>query len=157
MAALFAGGGRGGGPGATTELRRALATHHIAGRVYQLGAALVTVTADAAGAQALAVLLTQPGQQRPPTMGEESGWGAGPVATAAVALGDALTAYGPSIYARTLDSGQVTAGMSPEAAQQVAAALTAKESGRKGAAAGARSRVEGHRSHRPLSVGGGGC
>ncbi|MGK5546675.1 hypothetical protein ACSNOH_18375 [Streptomyces sp. URMC 127] len=118
-------------PGATTEIRRALGTHRVAGRVYQLGAALVTVTLDAADAQALAVLLAQPGQQRPQAAAPEAQWGAGPAATAAAALGEALTAYGPSTYARTLDSGHITAGMSPDAAQRVAAALTAKEPGRK--------------------------
>ncbi|MBH1937789.1 hypothetical protein I5Q34_26545 [Streptomyces sp. AV19] len=120
------------GAGATTELRRALGVHRVAGRVYQLGAALITVTLDAADAQALAVLLAQPDNQHPHAAAREAEWGAGPAATAAAALGETLTAYGPSTYARTLDSGQVTAGMSPEAAQQLAATLTAKEAGGKG-------------------------
>ncbi|GHG83761.1 hypothetical protein [Streptomyces griseocarneus] len=81
-------------------------------------------------AQALAVLLAQPDEQRPQAAAREAEWGTGPAATAAAALGEALAAYGPSTYARTLDSGHVTAGMSPKAAQQVAA-LTAKEPGRK--------------------------
>jgi hypothetical protein len=127
------------GAGATTELRRALGTHRVAGRVYQLGAALITVTLDAADAQALAVLLAQPDHQHPHAAAREAGWGAGPAATAAAALGDTLAVYGPSTYARTLDSGHVTAGMSPEAAQRAAAALTAKEAGRK-----ARRRGLGH-------------
>ncbi|MGW2601216.1 hypothetical protein [Streptomyces klenkii] len=121
-----------GGPGATTELRRALNVHSVTGRVYQLGAALVTVTLDAADAQALAVLLAQPGEQQPRAAAREAEWGAGPAATAAAALGDALAPFGPSTYARALDSGHVTAGMSPDAAQQVAATLTAKEASRKG-------------------------
>ncbi|MCF3105724.1 hypothetical protein IPZ58_29645 [Streptomyces roseoverticillatus] len=86
---------------------------------------------DASDAQALAVLLARPDEQRPQAAVREAKGGAGPAATAAAALGEALAAYGPSTYARTLDSGQVTAGMSPEAAQRVATALAAKEAGRK--------------------------
>ncbi|KJY41274.1 hypothetical protein VR41_13330 [Streptomyces sp. NRRL B-1568] len=128
-----------GGPGAVTELRRALAAHRVVGRAYQLGEALVTITLDAANAQAVAVLLAQPDELRTQAVAREAEWGAEPAATAAAALGEALTVYGPSTYARTLDSGQATAGMSPEAAQRIAVTLAAKEPGRK-----ARRRGLGH-------------
>ncbi|MEU2872994.1 hypothetical protein ABZ769_27985 [Streptomyces olivoreticuli] len=127
----------GGGPvrgagGVSTVLRRALAAHRIGGRVYQLGAALITVTLEAADAQALAVLLTPAAASGTRAAAREAGdaeWGNGLAGTAAAALGEVLTAYGPGGYARVLDSGQVTIGMSPQAAQQAAAALAARTTG----------------------------
>ncbi|MEU8622809.1 hypothetical protein [Streptomyces sp. NPDC048623] len=113
----------------STGLRRALAGHSLTGhRVHQLGPALLTVTLDAAHAQALAVLLTarRTLPQQSPAIEDELHWGAGPAETAAAALAVALAAYGPGTYARVLASGQVTAGLSPTAAVQVTGALNAR-------------------------------
>ncbi|MGI5485143.1 hypothetical protein [Streptomyces lavendofoliae] len=55
---------------------------------------------------------------------DEDGWGAGPAKTAAAALADALRAHGAGAYAQVLTSGQVSAGLTPQAAQAVVAALT---------------------------------
>ncbi|MEU5499530.1 hypothetical protein [Streptomyces griseofuscus] len=116
----------------SAALRQALATHGLSrARVHQLGAALVTVTLDAPEAQALAVLLHRgdalPRQTQPE---DEDGWGAGPAKTAAAALADAVRAHGTGAYARVLASGQVSAGLTPAAAQAVVTTLT----GRPGAA-----------------------
>lgn len=120
-----------GGSTVSGALRRALAAHGIhRGRVHQLGPALVTLTLEAADAQALAALLTprgeQGGQDHRAVDNARGMWGAGPAGTAAAALALALTAYGASSYARVLDSGKVTAGITPHAAQQLAMALTTK-------------------------------
>ncbi|MFD9242872.1 hypothetical protein ACFV0D_13260 [Streptomyces sp. NPDC059556] len=114
--------------GTSAALRQALAAHGLTRhRVQQLGAALVTVTLDAPEAQALAVLLSRrdalPRQTKPE---DEESWGSGPSETAAAALADALRAHGLGTYARILASGQVSAGLSPQAAQAVVAALTAR-------------------------------
>lgn len=113
----------------STGLRRALVAHNLAGhRVHQLGPALLTVTLDAAHAQALAVLLTaRRGLPRlAPAAEDEPRWGAGPPETAAASLAVALAAYGPGTYARVLASGQVTAGLTPTAARQVTDALNTR-------------------------------
>ncbi|MFF3505680.1 hypothetical protein [Streptomyces sp. NPDC003247] len=114
--------------GTSAVLRQALAGHGlIRNRVHQLGAALVTVTLDAPEAQALAVLLSrrdalpQQAQHR-----DDDGWGAGPAETAAAALTDALRTHGTGAYARVLASGQVSAGLTPQTAHAVIAALTAR-------------------------------
>ncbi|MFB7258070.1 hypothetical protein [Streptomyces nojiriensis] len=114
--------------GTQAALRQALTAHGLARhRVHQLGAALITVTLDAPEAQALAVLLGRrgvlPRQAQPEG---EDGWGAGPAGTAAAALADALRAHGTGAYARVLASGQVSAGLTPQAAQAVVAALSAR-------------------------------
>ncbi|MFH8342942.1 hypothetical protein [Streptomyces sp. AM6-12] len=115
--------------GTSAALRQALAAHGLTqARVHQLGAALVTVTLDAPEAQTLAVLLDRrrdalTRQARP---GGEDGWGAGPAETAAAALADALRTHGTGAYARVLASGQVSAGLTPQTAQAVAGALTAR-------------------------------
>ncbi|WP_093804170.1 hypothetical protein [Streptomyces sp. Wb2n-11] len=112
-------------------LRQALAVHGIGrGRVHQLGAALVTVTLEAADAQALAALLTPRGehQEHRVTEDTEALWGVGPAGTAAAALGQALAAYGTGSYARVIDSEQVTAGLTPHAARQLTTALTTRSS-----------------------------
>ncbi|MEU0274238.1 hypothetical protein [Streptomyces sp. NPDC006307] len=116
--------------GTSAALRQALAAHGLTRhRVHQLGAALVTVTLDAPEAQALAVLLSRrdalPRQVQP----DDTGWGAGPAKTAAAALTDALRAHGTGAYARVLTSGQVSAGLTPQTAQAVAAALTTRPGG----------------------------
>ncbi|WP_420082696.1 hypothetical protein ACN6AT_35865 (plasmid) [Streptomyces sp. JL4002] len=113
----------------STGLRRALAAHSLTGhRVHQLGPALLTVTLDAAPAQALAVLLAarRALPHQPPAIEDEPRWGAGPAETAAASLAVALAAYGPGTYARVLASGQVTAGLSSTAAAQVTGALNAR-------------------------------
>ncbi|MGA5558935.1 hypothetical protein [Streptomyces lavendulocolor] len=46
--------------------------------------------------------------------------------TAAAALADALRAHGTGAYARVLASGQVSAGLTPQTAQAVVAALTSR-------------------------------
>lgn len=111
----------------STALRQALAarglTRH---RVHQLGAALVTVTLAPPEAQALAVLLTQRNGVPHQAQHTDDGWGEGPAETAAAALADALRAHGTGAYARVLTSGQVTAGLTPQAASAVAAALTSQ-------------------------------
>ncbi|MEU6621940.1 hypothetical protein ABZ926_14365 [Streptomyces litmocidini] len=114
--------------GTSAALRQALAAHGLTRhRVHQLGAALVTVTLDAPEVQALAVLLSRrdalPRQAQPE---EDDGWGAGLAETAAAALADALRVHGTGAYARALTSGQVSAGLTPQAAQAVVAALTAR-------------------------------
>ncbi|OEJ36359.1 hypothetical protein BGK72_39040 [Streptomyces agglomeratus] len=90
----------------------------------------MTVTLEAADAQALAALLTprdEPHGQNHRAMGNaRESWGAGPAGTAAAALARALTTYGASSYARVLDSGKVTAGFTPQAAQQLTTALSLK-------------------------------
>ncbi|MEU5431564.1 hypothetical protein AB0H73_39010 [Streptomyces olivoreticuli] len=111
--------------GTSPALRQALTTHGITRhRVHHLGAVLVTVTLDPADAQALAALLAQrsetPVQQ---ARHSDEGWGEGPAGTAAAALAEALAAHGPGAYARVLASGQVSAGLTPRAAQNVVAAL----------------------------------
>ncbi|MEU8622700.1 hypothetical protein [Streptomyces sp. NPDC048623] len=117
--------------GTSAALRQALAAHGLTrNRVHQLGAALVTVTLDAPEAQALAVLLGRRDalpRQAPPE--DKDGWGSGPAETAAAALADALRAHGTGAYARVLTSGQVSAGLTPQAAQAVVAALTARPGG----------------------------
>jgi hypothetical protein len=120
--------GGGAAAGTSAALRQALAAHGLPRhRVHQLGAALVTVTLDPAEAQALAVLLSRrdalPRQAQPE---DEDGWGAGPVETAAAALADALRAHATGAYARVLASGQVRAGLTPQAAHAVVAALTTR-------------------------------
>lgn len=114
--------------GTSTALRQALAAHGlIRHRVHQLGAALVTVTLDAPEAQALAVLLGRPETlPRQTRQRDDGGWGAGPAETAAAALADALGAHGTGSYARVLTSGQVSAGLTPQTAQAVVAALTSR-------------------------------
>ncbi|MGW6247955.1 hypothetical protein [Streptomyces roseolus] len=114
--------------GTSAALRQALAAHGLTRhRVHRLGAALVTVTLDAPEAEALAVLLSRrdalPRQTQPE---DEDGWGAGPAETAAAALADALRAHGTGAYARVLASGQVSAGLTPQAAQAVVASLTVR-------------------------------
>ncbi|MFE3556966.1 hypothetical protein ACFXKW_19160 [Streptomyces sp. NPDC059193] len=115
----------------STGLRRALVGHSLAGhRVHQLGPALLTVTLDAAHAQALAVLLAARRElpRQAPAAEDELRWGAGPAETAAASLAVALAPYGPGTYARVLASGQVTAGLSPTAAAQVTSALNTRPS-----------------------------
>ncbi|WP_143065990.1 hypothetical protein [Streptomyces sp. CC53] len=114
--------------GTSAALRQALAAHGLTrNRVHQLGAALITVTLDASEAQALAVLLSRRDTlPRQAQQGDEGGWGAGPAETAAAALADALRAHGTGAYARVLTSGQVSAGLTPQTAQAVVAALTAR-------------------------------
>ncbi|WP_331756414.1 hypothetical protein [Streptomyces sp. NBC_01568] len=113
----------------STGLRRALTAHSLTGhRVHQLGPALLTITLDAAHAQALAVLLAARRElpRQAPAAEDEPRWGAGPAETAAASLAVALAAYGPGTYARVLASGQVTAGLSPMAARQVTEALNTR-------------------------------
>ncbi|MFD3779769.1 hypothetical protein [Streptomyces sp. NPDC058612] len=113
----------------STGLRRALAAHSLAGhRVHQIGPALLTITLDAAHAQALAVLLATRRElpRQAPTAEDELRWGAGPAETAAPSLAVALAAYGSRTYARVLASGHVTAGLTPTAAQQVTDALNTR-------------------------------
>ncbi|MFD5510781.1 hypothetical protein ACFWIB_23835 [Streptomyces sp. NPDC127051] len=113
----------------STGLRPALAAHNLTGhRVHQLGPALLTVTLDAAHAQALAVLLAARRElpRQAPAAEDEPRWGAGPAETAAASLAVSLAAYGPGTYARVLASGQVTAGLSPTAARQVTEALNTR-------------------------------
>ncbi|RPK77994.1 MULTISPECIES: hypothetical protein [Streptomyces] len=113
----------------STGLRRALAAHNLTGhRVHQLGPALLTVTLDAARAQALAVLLAARRElpRQAPAAEDEPRWGAGPAETAAATLAVALAAYGPGTYARVLASGHVTAGLTPTAARQVTDALNTR-------------------------------
>ncbi|MDQ1013400.1 hypothetical protein QFZ82_007968 [Streptomyces sp. V4I23] len=114
--------------GTSAALRQALAAHGLTrNRVHQLGAALVTVTLDASEAQALAVLLSRrDALPRQAQQGDVGGWGAGPAETAAAALADALRAHGTGAYARVLASGPVSAGLTPQTAQAVVAALTAR-------------------------------
>ncbi|MFD3469960.1 hypothetical protein ACFWWM_27055 [Streptomyces sp. NPDC058682] len=78
-----------------------------------LGPALLTVTLNAAHAQALAVLLAALRElpRQTPAAEAELRWGAGPAETAAASLAVALAAYGSGTYARVLDSGHVTAGL----------------------------------------------
>ncbi|WP_331755207.1 hypothetical protein OG936_38205 (plasmid) [Streptomyces sp. NBC_00846] len=115
----------------STGLRRALTVHDLAGhRVHQLGPALLTVTLDAAHAQALALAVLLAARRelprQAPAVEDEPRWGAGPADTAAASLALALSAYGSGTYARVLASGQVTAGLTPTAAQQVTDALNAR-------------------------------
>ncbi|MFE2561281.1 hypothetical protein ACFXGT_35785 [Streptomyces sp. NPDC059352] len=115
----------------STGLRRALTAHSLTGhRVHQLGPALLTVTLDAAHAQALSVLLAARRElpRQAPAAEDELHWGAGPAETAAASLAVALAAYGPGTYARVLASGQITAGLSPTAAAQVTGALNTRPS-----------------------------
>ncbi|MYU23508.1 hypothetical protein [Streptomyces sp. SID8352] len=114
--------------GTSTALRQALAAHGLTQhRLHQLGAALVTVTLDAPEAQALAMLLSRrDALPRQTQQGGESGWGSGPTETAAAALADALRAHGRGAYTRVLASGQVSAGLTPQSAQAVVAALAAR-------------------------------
>ncbi|MFB7918064.1 hypothetical protein [Streptomyces sp. NPDC056061] len=113
--------------GTSTALRQALAGHGLVRcRVHQLGAALVTVTLDAPEAQALSVLLDRHGSLPRQTQQTDDSWGAGPAETAAAALTDALHAHGPGAYARVLASGKVSAGLTPQTAQAVVAALTSR-------------------------------
>ncbi|MFE9468762.1 hypothetical protein ACFYNW_35070 [Streptomyces virginiae] len=88
----------------------------------------MTVTLDPAHAQALAVLLAARRElpRQPPAIEDEPRWGAGPAETPAASLAVALAAYGPGTYARVLSSGQVTAGLSLTAAEQVTAALNTR-------------------------------
>ncbi|WPO76300.1 hypothetical protein [Streptomyces sp. KN37] len=114
--------------GTSAALRQALAAHGLTrNRVHQLGAVLVTVTLDAPEAQALAALLSRrdalPQQAQ---QGGNDGWGAGPAETAAAALADALRVHDTGAYARVLTTGQVSAGLTPQAAQAVVAALTVR-------------------------------
>ncbi|MER5781254.1 hypothetical protein ABT104_05925 [Streptomyces mobaraensis] len=110
--------------GTSAALRRALTVHGLTRhRVHQLGAALVTVTLNAADAQALATLLAQRNGIPDQARHAAEGWGEGPAETAAAALAEALAAHGPSAYARVLASGQVSAGLTPGAARSVVAAL----------------------------------
>lgn len=114
--------------GISAALRQVLTAHGLTRhRVHQLGAALVTVTLDAPEAQALAVLLNRPPGALPHQAPQaDAGWGEGPAETAASALAEALRAHGTGAYARVLTSGQVSAGLTPQAAQAVVAALTAR-------------------------------
>ncbi len=113
--------------GTSAALRQALTAHGLSRhRVHQLGAALVTVTLDAPEALALAVLLSRPEALPRQAQPDDIGWGAGPAETAAAALADALRAYGTGAYARVLASGQVSAGLTPQTAQAVVAALTTR-------------------------------
>ncbi|MEV7617536.1 hypothetical protein [Streptomyces sp. NPDC089799] len=112
-----------------TGLRRVLTAHGLTRhRVHQLGPALLTVTLDAAHAQALAVLLATRRElpRQAPAAEDEPRWGAGPAKTAAASLAVALAAYGPGTYARVLASGQVTAGLTPTAGRQVTDALNTR-------------------------------
>ncbi|GAA3381084.1 hypothetical protein GCM10020367_70950 [Streptomyces sannanensis] len=72
---------------------------------HQLGAALVTVTLDPPGAQALAVLLDRRSGVPHQAQHADDGWGEGPADTAAAELADALRAHGAGTYARVLTSG----------------------------------------------------
>ncbi|MEU1377941.1 hypothetical protein ABZ442_30455 [Streptomyces triculaminicus] len=114
--------------GTSTALRQTLTAHGVTRhRVHQLGAALVTVTLDAADAQALAALLAQRGEVPSQVRHDEEGWG-GPAETAAAALAEALAAHGPNAYARVLSSGQVSAGLTPGAARGIVSALGSRPS-----------------------------
>ncbi|HEX5565905.1 MAG TPA: hypothetical protein VFY14_03015 [Streptomyces sp.] len=121
-------------PGASvtsTALRRALAAHGLTRHdVHQLGPALVTVTVPPADAQALAALLDPRGElpRRTRLAEADARWGAGPAQTAAAVLAEALALHGPGTYARVLGSGKVSAGLTPQAAQSVIAALTTRTS-----------------------------
>lgn len=85
------------------------------------------MTLDAPEAQALAVLLSQrDALPRQAQQGNDDDWGAGPAEAAAAALADALRVHGTGAYARVLTSGQVSAGLIPQTAQAVVAALTAR-------------------------------
>ncbi|GGZ18279.1 hypothetical protein [Streptomyces nitrosporeus] len=90
-------------------------------------AAGTSAALDAPEAQALAVLLSRrdalPRQAQPQ---DEDGWGTGPAKTAAAALADVLRAHSTGAYARVLTAGQVSAGLTPQTAQAVVAALTAR-------------------------------
>ncbi|MET9429643.1 hypothetical protein [Streptomyces sp. NPDC003036] len=113
--------------GTSAALRQALAAHGLTRhRVHQLGAALVTVTPDAPEAQALAVLLSRGDALPRQSQQADDSWGAGPAETAAAALADAPRTHGSGAYARVLTSGQVSAGLTPQTAQAVAAALTTR-------------------------------
>ncbi|MEV4506029.1 hypothetical protein [Streptomyces klenkii] len=118
-----------GAAGTSTALRQALTAHGITRhRVHQLGAALITVTLDAADAQALAALLAQRGEIPDQVRHDDQGWGEGPAETAAAALAETLAVHGPSAYARVLASGQVSAGLTPGAARRVVATLGSRPS-----------------------------
>lgn len=111
----------------STALRQALTARGIPRhRVHQLGAALLTVTLDAADAQALAVLLARRDGLPRQGQGADADWGGGPAETAAAALAEALADHGPGTYARVLSSGQVSAGLTQQSAQNVVTALTAR-------------------------------
>ncbi|CAL9612801.1 hypothetical protein SUDANB58_05673 [Streptomyces sp. enrichment culture] len=114
--------------GTSTALRQALTAHGLVPHhVHQLGAALVTVTLNAPEAQALAVLLDRPSSALPHQAQQaDAGWGEGPAETAAAALAGALRSHSTGAYARVLSSGQVSAGLTPQAAQAVIATLTAR-------------------------------
>ncbi|GAA2458697.1 hypothetical protein [Streptomyces macrosporus] len=111
----------------SAALRRALTAHGIVRhRVHHLGPALVTVTMAPADAQALAALLLPRGalpRRARPVEADEL-WGGGPARTAAAALAEALAPHGTGTYARVLGSGQVSAGLTPQAARSVVDALT---------------------------------
>ncbi|MFG2667555.1 hypothetical protein ACGFY6_25350 [Streptomyces sp. NPDC048387] len=127
-AAPAPGAGRSGDPAVlSTALRRVLAVHNLAGRVHQLGPALLTITMGPAHAQALAALLAVRRElpRQTPAPEDEPRWGGGPADTAAASLAAALAAYGPETYARVLASGDVSAGLTPSAALQVTGALDA--------------------------------
>ncbi|MFI1801893.1 hypothetical protein ACH427_31770 [Streptomyces sp. NPDC020379] len=82
-------------------MRQPLTAHGITRhRVHQLGAALVTVTLDAAGAQALATLLVQRGEIPDHARHGDQGWGEGPAENVAAVLAEALVVHGLSTYAR---------------------------------------------------------
>lgn len=135
----------------STGLRRALAAHSLAGhRVHQLGPALLTITLDAAHAQALGVVLAARRElpRQTPATEDELRWGEGPAATAAASLAVALAAYGPGTYARVLASGHVTAGLSPTTAHQVTDALNTRPAPllRRGASGAAASGTAGKAS-----------
>ncbi|MFD6917284.1 hypothetical protein [Streptomyces virginiae] len=87
---------------------------------------MLTVTLEAAHAQALAVLLAARANSFASRPSLRPRWGAGPAETAAASLAVALAAYGEGTCARGLASGQVTAGLSPTAAQQVTEALNTR-------------------------------
>ncbi|MFF3932844.1 hypothetical protein [Streptomyces hirsutus] len=113
--------------GISTALRQALAAHGLTRhRVHQLGAALVTVTLDPPEAQALAVLLARGDGVPHQAQHVDDGWGEGPAETATAALAGALRTHGTGAYARVLTSGQVSVGLTPQAARTVAAALTSR-------------------------------
>ncbi|GGU11966.1 hypothetical protein [Streptomyces lateritius] len=114
--------------GRRAALRQALTAHGLVrNHVHQLGAVLVTVPLDAPEAQALAVLLSRDDAlPRQVQQGDHDGWGAGPAETAAAALADALRTHCTGAYARVLTSGQVSACLTPQAAQAVVASLTAR-------------------------------
>jgi hypothetical protein len=94
--------------------------------VHQLRAAPITVTLEAPDAQVLAVLLSRrDALPRQAQQGDDDGWPSWPTETSAAALAAALRAHGTGAYARVRTT-EVSASLTPQTAQAVVAALTAR-------------------------------